>query len=58
MCAILSLEDVQGYGNDPSNLRLCDTGANNIGTSTKNQREKGTLQTQIMAQHTSVTKGS
>ncbi len=29
---ILSPEDTWDYGNDPSNLRLCDKGANNIGS--------------------------
>ncbi len=35
---------------NPCNLRLCDTGANNIGSATKNKHEKGTLRTQITAQ--------
>jgi hypothetical protein len=45
---------LRGYGYDPSNLRLCDTGGNNFCFATKHMHEKGTLRTQITAQNDSV----
>ncbi len=52
ICGILSPEDTWGYGNDPSNLRLSDAVANNIGSAIKHQRDKWTLRTHITAKNT------
>jgi hypothetical protein len=46
---ILSPEDTWGYGNDPSNLGLCDAGGQNIGAAKKHQRDEGALKTHIAA---------
>jgi hypothetical protein len=48
---ILSPANTRDYGNDPSNLRLCDAGANSIGSAKQSVSLKnGTLRTYITAQ--------
>ncbi len=44
---ILSPEDTWGYGNDPSNLGLCDAGGLNNGSAIKHKHDKGTLKAHI-----------
>jgi hypothetical protein len=53
---ILSPEYTWGYGDNPSNLRLCDAGVNSLDSATKRKREKGTLRTYITAQNACVTR--
>ncbi len=47
-------KDAWGYEYDPSNLRLCDTGGQSIGSAKERQRDKdkGILTTHITAQYT------
>ncbi len=47
---ILLPEDTWDYGNDPSNLRLCDAGANNIGPAKQSVSMKKGLQGPISQQ--------
>jgi hypothetical protein len=50
MSGILPPEGTWDYGNIPSNLGLCDAGANNIGPAKHSvKHEKGTLRTYITA---------
>jgi hypothetical protein len=55
---ILSPEDTWDYGNDPSNLRLCDAGASNIGSAKKKASKwKRDFKDLHHSRNTCVTKG-